>query len=245
MRIDPRAGSGDLAPLLKQRGVKEVSLTQMAYGDVAIDGNGPEGMPIAVGVEVKKLDDLLQCIGNGRLVGHQLPGMFECYDVVWLLIEGIWREGREGLIEVPRGGGWMPVRAANGSGMALSLRGFTMTLEHKLGVKIMWTGTRGQSVDWLYHLNRWWTAKEWEEHKAHLQFDNSQAIALLRKPTLVQRMASQLPGIGADRSKKVAKRFHNVVDMVMAGHKDWQEIEGIGKQTAINLIKAMETDKWT
>lgn len=239
MRVDTRAGSGPLIPLLQRRGVKGVEPATLLYGDIAIDGNGPEGMPVAIGVEYKKLPDLLQCIDNGRLVGHQLPGMLDVYNVVWLLVEGIWRERLDGLIEVPRGQIWQPIKTGTGNAMAASLQGFLMTMEQKVGIKVMRTGTTGQSVDWLYHLNRWWTGKDWEAHRAHLAFDNSQALALISRPSLVRRVAKELPGVGMGRSGPVARTFTSVVDMAMATVEEWEAIEGIGKTTARRVVQAM------
>lgn len=243
MRVDTRAGSGPLIPLLQRRGVRDVEPATLLYGDIAIDGNGPEGMPVAVGVEYKKLGDMLQCIDNGRFVGHQLPGMLDCYNVIWLVVEGIWRENpTSGILEVPRGPIWSPIRSGNGHAMASSLVGFLMTMEQKVGIRVMRTGTQSQTLDWLFHLNRWWTSKAYEEHRAHLALDNSQALALIRKPNLVQKLAQQLPGIGWDKAAKVGRKFASPVDMILATESEWMEIEGIGKGIAEKVVKELHGD---
>lgn len=213
----------------------------MSYGDVAIVGHGPEGCPIQVGIEYKKLPDLVQCIDNGRFVGHQLPGMLECYDQVWLLVEGIWQEGKSsGLVEVPRGSGWKPLVAGNSGMTASALHGFLFTLQIKLRVSVMLTGTPRQTVDWLYQLNRWWTHKAWEEHRAHLAFDNSAALTLVSRPSLVRRVAKELDGIGWDRSAAVARQFPSVMSMVCADEDEWESIAGIGKVTARKAVKDLQ-----
>lgn len=239
MRVDPRAGSAPLIPLLRHRGVREVESAYLHSGDIEITGNGPEGCPVSVGIEYKHLPDLIQCIDNGRFVGRQLPAMLDSYNVIWLLVEGIWREGKDGRIEVPRGAGWKPVVAGASGGMASALWGFLMTMQQKVGIRVMLTGTTSQTVDWLYQLNRWWTGKEWEAHRAHLQFDNSQAIALVRRPSLLRCVAKELPGIGMGRSGPVARHFKSVLEMVMADEKEWQGIEGIGKTTAERVVRAI------
>lgn len=240
MRVDPRAGSGPLFPALQHRGIPGVHLGPLDYGDMAIVGNGPEGCPVSVGVEYKKLPDLIQCIDNGRFVGHQLPGMLAHYNVIWLLVEGIWRERSDGIIEAPRGQHWSPLISGTGKAMASSLEGFLLTMEQKVGIKVMRTGTASQTVDWLYHMNRWWTHKDWEEHRAHLAFDNSSALALIRKPNLVRRVAKELPGVGMGRSGPVAKHFRTVLDMAVAGAEEWEGIEGIGKVTAQRVVKMIQ-----
>jgi ERCC4-type nuclease len=239
VRVDPRAGSGPLLPLLQRRGVKGAESAQLSYGDISITGNGPGGCPVQVGIEYKKLSDLIQCIDNGRLVGHQLPGMLECYDQVWVLVEGIWREGKSGMVEVPRGSGWRPIVAGSGGFMSTALQGFLLTLQIKLNVRVAFTGTSLQTVDWLYHLNRWWVMKEWEEHRAHLAFDNSAALTLISRPTLVRRVAKELPGVGWERSAAVARRFGSVLDMAVADTGEWESIEGIGKVTARKVVRAL------
>lgn len=243
MRVDTRAGSNTLIPLLQRRGVKGVEGVTLPSADVAIDGLGPEGRPISVGIEYKHLGDMLQCIDNGRFVGHQLPDMLDCYEVPILLVEGIWRERADGILEVPAGVTWKPIRVGAGYAMASALVGFLLTMEMKVGIKVMRTGTTSQTVDWLYHINRWWTTKEWEDHRAHLAFDNSQALALISRPSLVRRVAKELPGVGMGRSGPVARRFDSVVDMAMATVDEWQAIEGIGKTTAQRVVRAINGEE--
>lgn len=243
MIIDRRAGSVDLFTPLQMAGVRPLELGELGYGDVQIEGRGPEGCPVLVGVEYKKLGDLAQCIDNGRLVGHQLPGMIESYQDIWLLVEGIWKPGRSGELLVPHGPSWKSLRVGKGAFSYSAMEGFLLTLQIKMGVKVKQTGTSSQTTDWLLALNRWWTQKEWGEHHAHLAFDNSQALSLISRPTLVRRMAAELPGIGWDKSGKVATHFDSVVGMVNAPESEWREIEGIGKGIAQNVVKAMEGGK--
>lgn len=244
MVIDRRDGSRDLYPLLQAtRQIRDLELGELGYGDVQITGRGPEDCPVLVGVEYKKLGDLCQSIDNGRLVGHQLPGMLECYQDVWLLVEGIWREGADGEVEVPRGSSWSPLRSGNGPFTATALQSFLLTMQIKLQIKVMQTGTSRQTVQWLLAMNRWWTGKAYEEHRAHLAFDNSQALSLISRPTILRRVAKELPGIGWDRSGVVARHFSSVVDMVNAPEAEWLEIKGIGKGIARNVVKALEGEE--
>ena len=202
-------------------------------------------MPVNIGVEYKKLGDMIQCMENGRYVGHQLPGMLDSYHRVHLLVEGIHRPGSSGLLEVPRAQRWLPARGGvGGRGITYSaFHGYLFTLSEKLGVRVTLTGTTSQTADWLFQLNRWWTGKEYDDHKAHLAFDNSTAISLVSRPSLVRRVAKELPGIGWGRSGNVAKRFHSVVEMAMADWRTWAEIDGIGKATAQRVVRALEGEE--
>jgi ERCC4-type nuclease len=239
MIVDRRDGSRPLIPLLRARGASCQEGT-LGYGDVQIEGRGPGGCPVLVGVEYKKLPDLAQSIDNGRLVGHQLPGMLESYNDVWLLVEGIWRRGENGLVEVPRGRTWSALLAGRNGFSSLSLDGFLLTLQIKMGIKLVLTGTSSQTVDWLLALNHWWTAKEWEEHRAHLAFDNSNSLSAISRPTLLRRVAKELPGVGWERSSAVARHFGSVVDMATAPRREWEEIDGIGPTIAGRIISALE-----
>ena len=244
MIVDRRAGSRDLFPQLQMAKVRPLELGDLHYGDVSILGNGPEGCPWTIGIEYKKLPDLIQSIDNGRLAGHQLPGMLECYQSCWLLIEGIWQTGRFGEVVVPRNSGWKSIINGRAQGFsAKSLYGFILTCQIKLGIQVVQCGTSDQTVSWLSAMNRWWTEKEYEEHRAHLAFDNSSALTLVSRPSLVRRVAKELPGIGWGRSGAVAKRFTSVAEMATASQADWQGIEGIGKTTAEKVVRAIDGEE--
>ena len=93
--IDPRAGSGqadrggDLLPYILAQKVK-AEKSQLPFGDAAMEGNGPKGR-INIGVERKRLGDILQCIDDARYSAVQKVGMKAFYDVSLLMVEGVWK----------------------------------------------------------------------------------------------------------------------------------------------------------
>lgn len=92
-------------------------------------------------------------------------------------------------------------------------------------------------------LYNWWQTP-WEEHRSHLAFDDSNELRELVQtsvPTLLRRIAKELPGIGWVRSKLVEQRFGTVYDMISAGPQEWVKIEGVGKLTAKRVFEAMRT----
>jgi len=241
MIIDRRAGSKDLYAPLQSARVRPLELGDLHYGDVHIQGNGPEGCPWNIGVEYKKLSDLCQSIDTGRLVGHQLPGMLDCFQETWLLVEGSWKVGAHGEVLVPKGPRYVSMRSGvHQCFLASALHGFLLTCQIKLGVKVWHTTTQEATVAWLSALNHWWTGKTYEEHRAHLNFDTSAGLTLISKPSLVRRVAKELPGIGWERSGAVARRFNSVVDMAVAPQSEWEEIDGIGRTMAQRIVRAME-----
>ena len=234
MRIDTRAGSKDYIEPLRRRGV-EVDEATLPAGDMEILGNGPDG-PILVGVEHKKLPDLFQCIRNGRFA-DQLRKMREYYGVSWLVLEGRMRY-RNGKLCIWRANSW---KFQQGDVSLPEIFGYISTICQAGGILLMRTEDQSESVEWLRSLNNWWTVKKWEQHRAHLDFYKPEQIGgnPLLQPTLVQKVASMLPGLGVARAYAVSKQFDTISQMVQATALEWEAVEGIGKKGASNMVRAM------
>lgn len=253
LTIDPRIGSGDLYPKLKKLGVK-CQLEKMEYGDAAIVGNGPKGMPVPVGVEIKALGDLLSCITDSRFIGHQLPGLLEAYRYVWLVVEGQYRCGEEGMLEVPM---WSRKRGKKGSlvwrpptygtskqWMFRDVEHWLMTMEVKAGINVRRTFNRTETLNFLRFLNSWWCVKKYEQHRAHLGYhDTSHKLAwterrrIIRDVPAVELMAKEIPGIGWERAQSVAKRFKTPREMTNGTREEWTTISGIGAKIADGAVR--------
>jgi len=117
--LDYRTGSGELEKLFLPYGIK-VNRTKLEFGDLAFEGRGPHGA-CSIVIERKRITDLIQSMESRRLSGHQLPGMAERYDYCYLIVEGIWRPGQNGELEI-RNGSW-----STGHGRALSYRAVIAT----------------------------------------------------------------------------------------------------------------------
>jgi ERCC4-type nuclease len=63
--------------------------------------------------------------------------------------------------------------------------------------------------------------------------------ALWLKPSLVRRVATQLEGIGWEKSAAVAAKFSSVLDMIVATEAEWQTIPGIGKGLAARAVRQL------
>jgi len=246
IHLDPRAGSGDLLPLFPPN---TASMHPLEFGDAAWLGSGPDDLPLKIGAEIKKIGDVLQCIGNGRFIGHQLPGLVNTYNVVYLIVEGAWRRDRDGIMVIPRGGGWVPVELGRRRYMVRDFEGWLTSVETLGGVRVRRTDSRRETVAVVMDLWHWWSAKEFDRHRSLCQFDNSQDMAPMLKPGLVRRVAAQLPGISWVRSQHVAARFESVLEMATAGVEDWAGIkwrtadgernQGIGMVTAKKVVAAI------
>lgn len=245
MIVDDRTGSGDLLPLLRARGLP-AELGRLPYGDISFTGNGPEGCPIGIGVEVKTIHDVLSCITNGRFAGHQLPGLKSSYAFSWLLVEGRYRADRNtGVLQYySHRGDWRQATVGNRAFMFKDLSYWLLTMEMRGGIKVAYSSDRQGTAQTVADMFHWWNDKEWEEHRSHLAFDESTSGSpLLIEPGLVRRVAKELPGIGWDKSGKVAAKFQSVIDLCDATVEQWQDIPGIGYVLSRRVYWAIRGEK--
>jgi ERCC4-type nuclease len=238
--IDDRIGSKELIPYFRDFGIK-VYPTRLTFGDVAFNGNGPKG-ETAVVIERKRITDLIDSMQTKRLSGHQLPGLSDSYDFCYLLVEGMWRPGENGELEVHQGA-W---KQSHSKGLHYrSIDNYLATLELKAGVIYRRTMTVKETVWAIVDLYRWWS-KPWAEHKAHEALyapvetgaPGRRMSLVTRKISMVEKMAAQLPGVDS-KAAVVAKRFATVLEMCAATEKDWTGIDGIGKIGARKIMEAL------
>ena len=231
--VDDRIGSVELAPLLSAPNM----ICRLDYADFAWSGDGPNG-PIDVGVERKGLMDLLQSMTTGRLSGHQLVGLTNRYDWVYLLVEGVWRPDRHSGILQRIGGKGKWIAAAQGSRrfMARDVYNFLNTIQIMCGVVVVQTSNQWETARWLDSNYGWWQ-KGWKKHKSHLQFQKPIVHAHLTKPNLVTRIASQFDGIGWDKARSIGKEFDQVGNFLFASKEDLRKVPGIGTKLAQSIVR--------
>jgi ERCC4-type nuclease len=233
LRLDSRAGSSDLYAPLAAAGLSP-ELTIMSSGDVEIMGRGPEGRPLAIGIEYKLVRDVLDCVRSGRFA-EQARGMRARYEVRWLLIEGEWQT-EDGLLEVRERRGYRE----RGRYTLQEVVAWVLTMAQSGGVLTWRTRDRAESVAWLRALYWWWTSKDFEEHRAHLQWYTPPIDGNpFEEPTLVQKVAAILPGIGGERALAASGAFGSVREMVNADEATWKAIDGIGPKTATKVVEAL------
>lgn len=239
IRLDDRVGSGELLPLFRPFGVS-VEKVRLEFGDLCWQGNGPKGLCM-VGVERKRIDDLVQSMQSGRLSGHQLPGMVENYDFGYLVVEGFWKaDPQTGELLVSMGRDrWVKrgiqVRAIHNYLFGLSLRA---------GMLVWRTGTDRETVEFVVDQYRMWTEKRWDEHKAHEQVYTGGASMDLseeqreggggrrlylnvKPPTNAELLASVMPGLGKKLAYRVGKKFGTPMQMMLAEADRWAEVKGV------------------
>lgn len=241
--LDPRAGSGDLKPLLEDR--VTVHMVQMPFGDAAFDGHGPNGL-CGVGVEIKKLDDVLDCAIDKRYSAHQLVGMWGMYDFCYLLIEGRWHQGpNDRIMKVTRKGQFTFMAEAKTPLAYSSFMRWINTIRVKAAVYDIYSFSREGTASLLVDLAKWW-AKPWKDHSAHLALDRAlyhrPDKVLLTKPSQQRTMVGESPGIGWEKSQRVLQHFGSIHAAVNAPVAEWLKIEGIGPKTAEFLYRFYRKD---
>ncbi len=246
IQIDNRAGSAQLAPLLRHLGC-EVDLCQMEFGDAAFFGWGANGDACSIGIEIKSIGDIIACIQSGRFAGYQLPGLISSYDHIWLLVVSEYRaRQRDGVLEYRKeghGGGqyWTESCGRQRTVFWRDVESWLMTMQIMGGIRVHREPTYESAALWIKNTANWFAR---DEHKSHKVMHGTKEIfadqALLVKPTLARRVAAQLPFIGEVRSAEVARVFHTLEQMVEASPKDWAtKVDGIGKGIAAKIYTAI------
>ena len=233
--IDSRVGSKELIGHFA-KGV--ASLGHLEYADAAFTGMKGSSV-VSVGIERKALSDFLSSMQTGRLAGVQLNGLLACYDVVYLILEGIWKSDQSGRVLVPRGGSWWPFHLGKRQFTTRELDGFVNSLCVQAGVLVRETHTLHHTGMLIYNLYRWWQKPDHMSllamHKHRFPDDGAGGV-ILQPPSLARRIAAELPGIGWKRSLDVAAHFGSVERMMSASVDEWVKIPGIGKTIAKKVV---------
>jgi hypothetical protein len=234
--VDSRAGSHELVKPLRALGLP-VTEQILTSGDVMFEGKGEQGKLVTIGIEYKKLGELVGSLRSERLQGHQLLKMQREFDFIYLLIEGtIAYEPPNGMLldlrrrKSPR---VLPGR------MSLSeLFKRLHTLQLRGGLTPLWATGISCSCLQIETLYRVWTDRNLDAHTSH--------IAIYRPPPLVpisefRVFIQSIDGIGFDTSKAAEAHFQgNVRAAVNASAAEWLQIKGIGPKLAQHIQDVFE-----
>lgn len=217
---------------------------QMPFGDFCFEGNGPDGR-ILIGVERKTIKDMMNSIRTERFSGHQLKGMFDMYQRWYVIVEGIHRCGGDGLLEEPRGGNWVPVKTGNIRYMYSQLDNFVNSIEEFTPIRFKFTHDAQLTAIQVVNLFKFWNDKDYDRHKAMDGAHHTPRVEIGKKWAFPRIFAHELPGIGDDSSRLVAKHFGGVDEMLAATVDEWAEVEipngkktkRIGMPTAQRIVE--------
>lgn len=233
--VDYREGSAELLKPLQRMGLPAESGDIPA--DLAWEGRGERGATVQVGVEFKKIGELVQSLRTDRLVGHQLLKMRDNFDFCYLLIEGdLLYDDRTG--RLLKRSGRRQFRPLPGGMVAQELLKRLHVLHLRGGLNPIWGSKRADTYQHIQALYRTWTDCDLDQHKSHL--------AIYQAPTLIpisefRGFFTRIDGIGTKVSLAVERHFGgNIRKAVNAPQSEWLKIEGIGDKLAQHINDVME-----
>ena len=221
--VDYRRGSHDLIAPLRVLGLPAEE-TELDSADLAFEGRGEGGAPLSIGIEFKKLGELVGSLRSGRLQGHQLPLMRRQYAHSYLLIEGELLYGADG--QLLRRAGRRRYKPLPGRMGISELLKRLQVLHLRGGLNPLWAVCRKDTLHQIEALYHTWTDVDMDEHKSH--------IAIYTAPTLVpmnqfRKTVSTLPDIQLKMSKGAQERFRSIKRAVNAPVQEWAEVASTGK----------------
>ncbi len=238
--VDPRLGSYELVKPLRAAGLDVDDSVQLDC-DIYFTGRGEGSTPITIGVEHKKIGDLINSLNTERLQGLQMPRMLSTYDRNWLVIEGEWQHDREGRVTTWKKRGMRGV--VRGAPPAIELEKRLLTLETRGGFRVRHCLSRRDTVRFITALYRFWTDRALDEHKSHLALHAPDLDRRLLAPFSTKReIAARLPSIGYERSGEVDRYFRSIKKMINAPAEEWLKIASIGKGIAQKVVAEIERE---
>ena len=250
--IDYREGSHDLvAPLKKALGASNVEETELPSGDLAFTGRGEGGVPVEIGIEFKKLSELIGSVRTGRLQGYQLPAMQESgYDFKWLLVEGEWIISPQGLLmQWKRDGKRRKLVPMHGQ-MSVSELHKRINVFYLLRGVISWpTLNREHTLKWIEAMYQTWTDQDLDEHKSHIAIHQPASIALLSP---FRQAVNYWPEVGLRVSLAAEQKFGSIQQAAGGTNSEWANLTTVdkngksrrfGEKSAAKVVKFLQAKK--
>jgi len=248
--IDDRKGSKEFYPKLSK--LTTCELSRLEFADFAFIGNGRGNKTYSIGVERKTIPDFIDSMHSGRLSGHQLSGLLKHYDIVYILLEGIWKEApltnklirfdkkRKGPVDLDFSGKAVTSRQINNFANSITINA---ALEYNCTVLFWRTPNQSQSVSWLRDTYLWWQ-KDFNKHSSHKQLQKPKeprraGLLNFQKPSTLQMMLMGVPDLGEKKSKVLSERFKTMQELVTAPVEDIAELHGFSKASAVKLLNVL------
>lgn len=205
-------------------------------GDFAFEGNGPDGS-MMIGVEWKTVGDACGSMRTDRLAADQLKAMSDDYGMSFVVLQGLWRPGNNGVLMTIKGHEWKPLTLAAKSFQYSELFKYLISMSVKKNVVVFRSMTEDETLCMIAELYRWWQTP-WDKHRS-MDPIKTQTELTFTRVSLLRKIAAELPGIGWTRSLAVDKAFISVQQMVSASVEQWESVEGIGPTMARRVHKAL------
>ena len=214
-----------------------VEVTTLNFGDAAVEVNGPEG-PLMVGIERKRLHDMLNCIDDARYSAHQRIGMKEDFDISVLMLEGFWKpHDPEGILMEGFSGGisWGYARPRGQRVMYSKLYRYLISVALS-GVIVTYSR---DPFNTAYNIAEWhhYGQKSWHQHTSLKELQKIAIPTLNRRPSLTRKWANDLNDIGTKLSELAERQFRSPLALAQADEREWLKIPGVGVKTAQSIVR--------
>jgi len=231
---------------------------ELKCGDINHQGYWVAGEQIWIWGERKKLSDLVTCaLDSGRLLRQVQEAHQAGFKFLYLIVEATYRESPvTGLLEVRK-----PIRGAKGQGTWTAyhinprdsksatvpysrIRGYLNQLRYYLGVHVYHTASVKETAATVMGIYGMFQVPP-ESHNTLKQFATTPepVASFLHKPSLIRRMAKELPGIGWDKSHDIELELKTAKELCRVLAEGDREkllgIPGIGKKTVDNIQTAI------
>lgn len=247
--LDDRVGSIELLPLFRPFGI-DVETTRLDSADAAFMGYGAQG-DCMIGIERKRITDLIQSMREKRLSGFQLPKLLADYEHVFLLIEDMFRPGLNGELQTWQGNSFRALYTGGSKSggkpmMYAEVDNYLNTLALQTGVQVRRAATPQETVAQIVNLYKWFQ-KKWSDHHSHTQVyapvptpkkAQFRHRELTDKQKLCRDFAAQIPGIDT-KCEAVMDKFGTTRRMFEASEFEWKQIPGIGDLLAKRITKLL------
>ena len=219
--VDYRQGSQELVSPLAALGLP-VDETTLDFGDVAFEGRGAAGAHVNVGIEFKKLGELIGSLRSERLQGHQLPGMCAMYDYRYLLVEGELHYNRQGtLVQTSKFRRGEPAPMPGNMTIGELVKRLHV-LQMCAGMTTIWSRSRKETLLQIQLLYRVWTDTALDEHKSHLgDYTPPSTVPLSPFRSVIQKF----PNVGRAVSAAAQSEFRSIYRAVNATTEEWAELQ--------------------
>lgn len=241
---DAAVGSHELIGRINKRGVK-CEKENLPFGDFMFEGNTDIGTSM-IGIERKKVPDMMDCIDSARYAGHQQIGMSKWFRFRFLIIEGIWKANHEDLtLMLMSGKEYRPFLHGRYRVRYSKLFRYLMSAQLTGGAYVIYSPSDTQTVINICEIYHFFQ-KKWADHTA-MQAIYVPPIASFTTPTLLLEFLSRLDGLGTKLAPIAAKHFSRaggtqsemIIRVCKADEVDWLRVEGLGPKVAAKLVKQL------
>lgn len=236
-REDEKVGTDMLGLIRSHRSQPTALHKHLTAGDFCFAGEGPKG-PCLVGIERKRIKDMLSSLRLGRLVGEQLPKLLDHYEYTFLVLEGTFRTNwYSGLLEDKYGKDYSPVLVGKSNFMGLELESALTSILACTPIRYIRTRTPKETVEWLISINHAFS-KPWDQQLAKvIAIHQPEQYATIGKASTIRRIGYALSGLGWERSGALEQNYRSVWDVMSTDPncecirpaKDYEKLPGFGK----------------